>query len=128
MRTSSSVSPEPAVSTSHSPEPVFDVAVGDTIGGKKRIKLAEVDDDGKEKREDVDFSTGAVVLENLTNDVDILAASLTGTNTWSGLPVSVGALGTALVALRATGGGEPRRRTQLGARHEFEARDGWHLA
>jgi hypothetical protein len=28
----------------------------------------------------------------------ILAASITGTNTWSGLPVAVGALGTALAS------------------------------
>lgn len=41
----------------------FDVAVGDTIGGVKRVKTGEVDENDREIREDVDFTTGAVVLD-----------------------------------------------------------------
>lgn len=41
----------------------FEVGVGDTIGGVKRIKTGETDEDGKDVKEDVDFGTGAVVLD-----------------------------------------------------------------
>ncbi len=41
----------------------FDVGVGDTIGGVKRIKTGDTDEDGKDVKEDVDFGTGAVVLD-----------------------------------------------------------------
>jgi hypothetical protein len=40
----------------------FDVGVGDTIGAIKKIKLEEAGD-GKAERVDVDFTTGAVVLD-----------------------------------------------------------------
>lgn len=41
----------------------FPVQIGEVIGGVKRVKLDEYDDDGKQMYEDVDFSTGAVVLD-----------------------------------------------------------------
>jgi len=42
---------------------LFDVRVGDVIGGKKRIKTDEFDADLQPVYADVDFSTGAVVLD-----------------------------------------------------------------
>lgn len=41
----------------------FDVGVGDIIGGVRKVSIDDVGADGKESREDVDFSTGAVVLD-----------------------------------------------------------------
>jgi hypothetical protein len=41
----------------------FDVEVGDVIGGVKSLKLGETDKDAKEVKTDVDFTTGAVVLD-----------------------------------------------------------------
>lgn len=40
----------------------FNVEVGDVIGGVKKVKVG-VDDEGKDERADVDFTTGAVVLD-----------------------------------------------------------------
>ncbi|MBL8879829.1 MAG: hypothetical protein JNG88_11980, partial [Phycisphaerales bacterium] len=44
----------------------FDVAVGDMIGGVKKVKTG--DDDDSKSKVDVDFSTGAVVLDLRFND------------------------------------------------------------
>ncbi|MCH8805098.1 MAG: hypothetical protein IH986_03310 [Planctomycetes bacterium] len=41
----------------------FDVEVGDVIGDVKRVKVEEYDEDGKQIRADVDFATGAIVLD-----------------------------------------------------------------
>ncbi len=41
----------------------FKVRVGDTIGAPLTVKTPETDADGKTKKEQVDFSTGAVVLD-----------------------------------------------------------------
>lgn len=42
----------------------FVVGVGDVIGGpKKKVKTGEIDEEGRDKTDDVDFTTGAVVLD-----------------------------------------------------------------
>ncbi|MCA9243962.1 MAG: hypothetical protein KDA32_08420 [Phycisphaerales bacterium] len=41
----------------------FDVAVGEVIGGVRKIKTGETDSSGREVRSDVDFTTGAVLLD-----------------------------------------------------------------
>jgi hypothetical protein len=41
----------------------FDVSVGDVIGGVQKVKTGEFDEEGDEIRADVDFTTGAVVLD-----------------------------------------------------------------
>ena len=41
----------------------IDVQIGQIIGEVKKVKTDDFDDDGKPLREDVDFSTGAVVLD-----------------------------------------------------------------
>ncbi len=41
----------------------FDVAVGDVIGGVKTVETDELDEQLRPKRERIDFSTGAVVLD-----------------------------------------------------------------
>jgi hypothetical protein len=41
----------------------FDVAIGDVIGGVQRTRTGEYDEDGDEVVADVDFTTGAVVLD-----------------------------------------------------------------
>jgi hypothetical protein len=41
----------------------FKVRVGDAIGEAKEVKTPEVDDDGKPVKDNVDFSTGAIVLD-----------------------------------------------------------------
>jgi len=41
----------------------FDVSVGDVIGAPRRVATAEFDEKGNEIRSEVDFATGAVVLD-----------------------------------------------------------------
>jgi len=41
----------------------FDVEVGDVIGGMEKVKLEEWDEDGKQIREDINFTTDALVLD-----------------------------------------------------------------
>ena len=41
----------------------FDIEVGDVIGGVEKVKLDEWDEDGKQIREDIDFTTDALVLD-----------------------------------------------------------------
>jgi hypothetical protein len=41
----------------------FKVRVGDTIGAPATVKTGETDKDGKTKKEQIDFATGAVVLD-----------------------------------------------------------------
>lgn len=41
----------------------FDVRVGDVIGGIEEMKTGDIDEEGKLKREPVDFTTGAIVLD-----------------------------------------------------------------
>ncbi len=41
----------------------FDVRVGDVVGGVKTVKTNELDEELKQVRADVDFTTGAVVLD-----------------------------------------------------------------
>jgi hypothetical protein len=41
----------------------FDIEVGDVIGGVEKVKLDEWDDDGRQIREDIDFTTNALVLD-----------------------------------------------------------------
>jgi hypothetical protein len=41
----------------------FDIEVGDVIGGVEKVKLEEWDEDGKQIRQDIDFTTDALVLD-----------------------------------------------------------------
>ncbi len=41
----------------------FDVAVGEVIGGVKKVKTGETDSNGREVRTDLDFTTGAILLD-----------------------------------------------------------------
>ena len=46
----------------------FDVAIGDVVGGTSKIRTGEYDEDGDEIVAEVDFTTGAVVLDLRYND------------------------------------------------------------
>lgn len=46
----------------------FDVEVGDVIGGIKRVKTPEIGPDGRRISEEIDFTTGAVVLDLRLNE------------------------------------------------------------
>lgn len=54
----------------------FEVQVGDVMGGTKPVKVGE-DEKGKAVKEDIDFSTGAVVLD-LRTDEPVLVRTATG--------------------------------------------------
>lgn len=47
----------------------FDVEVGDQIGGIRNVRTGDIDERGDEVRADVDFSTGAIVLDIRADEV-----------------------------------------------------------
>ena len=54
----------------------FDVQVGDVIGGVRRTKTDRTDNDGKPVREDIDYATGATVVDlRLDESVTIRVAA-----------------------------------------------------
>ncbi|MEP0846509.1 MAG: hypothetical protein HRF50_06755 [Phycisphaerae bacterium] len=64
----------------------FDVEVGDVIGGVRTVRTGELDAKGEDVRADVDFTTGAIVLDIRNENVPVRLAGKDGAFTYSEKP------------------------------------------
>lgn len=64
----------------------FDVEVGDVIGGVRTVRTGELDEKGEDVRADVDFTTGAIVLDIRNENVPVRLPGKDGAFTYSDKP------------------------------------------